>query len=118
MVVLMNFAFKSNRVFIMFVPFTNFTFSLTIQTRFAGTVADNLIHKTKYVFLGALAGIIVSAMGNYIIKSMLRIAVDSIKNMDIVKEESCSILDNLEEAIISKIEGVRVSINYCNELTL
>jgi len=77
-----------------------------------------LTNKKKYVFAGTLAAIIISAIGNYIFKSMLRIVVDSIKNMDIVKEESCSILDNLGEAIMSKTEGLKISINYCNDLTL
>ena len=38
--------------------------------------------------------------------------------MDIVKKESCSILDNLSEAIVSKVEGVACSINYGNNLTI
>ena len=33
-------------------------------------------------------------------------------------KESCSILDNLEEAIVCRLDGVVVSINYCNNLTL
>ena len=64
-----------------------------------------------------MVGTIVAAIFNYFVMYLLRIVVDSIKNTDTIKEDSCNILDNLNEAIVSKNEGANCYINYANNLT-
>ena len=63
---------------------------------------------------GFAAAMAVLSLTNFAFSYLIRQAVDAIKTMNIVKEESCAILENMNEAIICDVDH-EPTLNYCNK---